>query len=464
MRHRATTVAARLATAALWVIGLSPAFFATVVWDRAQQPPSGAFDGAAINAQVTPKAWRLHAGELYAVASISLLIAILVFSLVAPRPAAKHRGAPLVVAGIGMYSGPVLSGLFGAHGGAGDWRLWLAPLVITAIYVAPPVQLGELLPRLRAVLRVYMWGSLGALVLAPNWALSMSYIVNLRLPMVGSSRLLGLTNHPILLGVLAAATLVVELAPLHRRRLWLLHSAAAAVVLLLAQSRTAWMAALVGLLFLYRRGVPRRMHPLLVRGLALGFVVCSLPLVLALNPGIGHLTSDREVTTFHGRTEVWDVSMLAFRSDPLWGYGPTLFTDRSSPVRGLYDHAHGQFYETLGTSGWVGLLGLLTFAAVLLLMAARAAPVSAGMPLALVAITTATCLTEAPLRGIGFTPYLLLVVLDFTIVLAAVRGSGAEPSPDGLGGLPRLAVHGRPSWGAVKRLEAASAMASRTHS
>ncbi|WBO64902.1 O-antigen ligase family protein [Streptomyces camelliae] len=457
-------MAARLATAALWVIGLSPAFFATVVWDRASSPPGGAVDWGATTAEVTPTDWRLHAGELYALATITLLVAVLVFSLAAPPPAARHRGVSLVVAVIAMYCGPVLSGLFGAHGGAGDWRLWLAPLAVAALYAAPPVELGELLPRLRAVLRVYTWGSLGALVIMPDWALSTSYIVNLRLPVMGSSRLLGLTNHPILLGVLAAATLVVELAPLHRRRLWLLHSAAAAVVLLLAQSRTAWMATLVALLFLYRRGVARRMHPLLVRGLALAFVACSLPLVLALTGQIGRLASDGELTSVHGRTEVWEMAMLAFHSDPLWGYGPTLFSDRFSPVRGLYEHAHSQLYQTLGTSGLIGMLGLLAFAAVLLLAASRTARVSAGLSPSLVAITTVTCLTEAPLRGVGFSPYLVLVVLDITILLAAVRGSGAEPEPEpaGLYTLPHPAPHARYPCGVRKRLEAVGSAAA-TH-
>ncbi|WP_431677324.1 O-antigen ligase family protein [Kitasatospora sp. KL5] len=426
MRRSTTTVAPRLAAVASWAVALGPAFFAVVLSPRSSTD-SGAPPGWDLpSVQEGQAAWQLQLGMVYVLGTMALLAGVLLCALAGPRRPGGPVGPALVAAAVGMYAGPVLSALFGGHGGADDWRLYLAPLAVAALYAAPPIRPAAMLRRLRAMLRVYTWGSLGALAVAPDWALAASPIVNFRLPGLGSSRLVGVTTHPILLGVIASVALAVELAPLYRGRLWPLHGAAAAAVLVLAQSRTAWLAAPLGLLFLYRRGVQDRVHPLLRRGLVLGIAACGAVLVPALVKGAGQVLSDREVSTLHGRTAVWDMAMSAFRSDVLLGYGPTLFTDRSSPVQGVYSHAHSQLHQTLATSGLVGAVGLLLFAVALVAAAARTARAGAGLPWALLAITVATCVTEAPLRGVDFSPFLLLVLVLVAVLLACSPGSPAS--------------------------------------
>ncbi|WP_037607217.1 O-antigen ligase family protein [Streptacidiphilus rugosus] len=427
MRDRPTVAAERLTSAALWALGLGPAFFAVVVWDRSEAVSGNDPIAGLVPAEAPPAPWRVGVGEAYQVATAALLIGVLVAYLARPRGRGRPAGAALVASGLAMYAGPMVSALLGGHGGAGDWRLYLAPLMIGALYAAPDIPPAELLWRLRVMVRVYTWGSLAALVVAPDWALASSQIVNFRLPGLGISRLVGLTNHPILLGVLAAAALAVELAPLHRGRLWPLHSCAAAAVLVLAQSRTAWMAAALAIPLLYRRGGRDRFPPLLARGLVLGILVGAGVLVPSLLRRFGQIMSDPEITSLHGRTEVWAMAMTAFRSDILLGYGPTLFTDASSPVHGLYAHAHSQLHQTLATSGLVGLVGLVLFVLFLVVTAARTARASAGLSWALLVVTLVTCMTEAPLRGVEFTPYLLLVLVDVAFLLTMTRSVEAEP-------------------------------------
>lgn len=422
MRDRATAVAVHFAVAAMWAVGLSPAFFAVVVWDRAPEAVDDPSGVRRVDAQAMLPEWQVHAGELYAALTVVLLLGVVLFSLADPNRRVGRTAATLMAGGLAMYAGPVLAGLFGGHGGAGDWRLWVAPLAIAAFCLAPPVPVGRQLDRLRSVLRVYTWGSLGALLVAPDWAMATSHIVNFRLPVVGSDRLLGLTNHPILLGIIVTAALVLEVAPVRRRRFWAAHAAVATAVLLLAQSRTAWLTALVALPFLYRRGGAYQVHPVVKRLLAVGMVLCAVPFVPGLLDQIGRVSGDREVTSLHGRTTVWDVAMDAFHANPLWGYGPTLFSDPASPARGAYDHAHSQLHQTLGTSGLVGAAGLAVFLCVLVAVASRTARVSAGLTPALVALTLVTCVVEAPLRGLGFSPFLVLVV----VVVALSAGYGRE--------------------------------------
>ena len=427
MRLSPDLAADRVSAVALWAVGLSPAVFSVFVWNRVPDVEGVPVDwGSAATPAAATVPWRIDLGLAYAGLTIGLLAAALVLALADPRRALRPRvGGPLILAALGVYAGPLLSAAVGGHGGVTKWWLWLGPLCVGAIYASPELTLEALLRRMRMILRVYTWGSLGALAVAPSWALTPNDIVNFRLPWVGSARLVGLTDHPIPLGVLAAAVLALELTPIARTRLWPLHAAAAAAVLMLAQSRTAWIAALVGLPLIYARSATRRVPPLLSRGLFAGMACCAAALVPSMATRFGKALSNPEVESLHGRTTVWSLAMSAFRGNPLLGYGPTLFTDPSSPVHGEYAHAHSQFYQTLSTSGLVGLVGLLLFVVVVLATAVRTGAVSAGLSWSLVAITLVTCLAEAPLRSDEFDPFLLLVVADIAVLLAADRAAAA---------------------------------------
>jgi O-antigen ligase len=232
-------------------------------------------------------------------------------------------------------------------------------------------------------------------------------------------RLFGLTDHPVLLGVVAMTALAVESAPFGRPRLWPLHAGAAAAVVLMAQSRTAWITALVSLPFLYQRDVKRKIHPVLTRALASGLAVGVTALVPPAVAAVGRVMADPEVDSLHGRTEVWDIAMHVFEADVVLGYGPTLFLDRLSPVHLAYPHAHSQLFQTLATSGLVGAAALALFGTALVVAAARGGAASNGLSWALVIISLVTCLTEPPFRGLETSnPYVLVVLLDFAVLLA----------------------------------------------
>jgi O-antigen ligase len=417
---RRGSVPAVLPTAAvLWVVGLSPAFGALTVSRRGNELLATTLDQypSASAAPLAP--WQVLATRISILVAFTTVGAALAHCLARRSRRASRLGAFLLAAGIAMYAAPIISGLVGPHGGAWDWRLWFAPLALLTLYLAPPVPPACLLRHVRGILRVYTWGSLTALLVAPGWALSPSPIVNFRLPGFGSLRLFGLTDHPVLLGVVAMTALVVELAPLDRPRLWPLHAAAAAAVILTAQSRTAWITALVSLPFLYRRDVPHRVPPWITRALGSGLAVNAAFLVPATAAVVGRVMADPEVDSLHGRTEVWDISMHVFESDMVLGYGPRLFLDRASPVHLVYPHAHSQLFQTLATSGLVGAAALALFITALIVAAARSGAASNGLSWALVATPLVTCLTEPPFRGLEISnPYVLVVLLDFAILLA----------------------------------------------
>lgn len=410
--------------AVLWVVGLSPAFAAVTVSKRGRQLLTSALDQYVSSSEMPLTPWQHLTTRISILVAFATVGAVLAFCLRQPSRPRSRLGVFLVAAGIGMYAAPILSGLIGPHGGAGDWRLWFAPLALVTLYLAPPVRPAELLRHVRGILRVYTWGSLIALLAAPDWALSPSPIVNFRLPGFGSSRLFGLTDHPVLLGVVAMTALAVETAPFQRPRLWPLHAGAAAAVVLMAQSRTAWITALVSLPFLYRRDVQRTVHPVIARALGSGLAVSVIALVPTTAAAVGRVMADPEVDSLHGRTEVWQISMHVFESDMVLGYGPRLFLDRSSPVHLAYPHAHSQLFQTLATSGLIGAAALALFTAALIVAAARSGGASNGLSWALVATPLVTCFTEPPFRGLEISnPYVLVVLLDFAVLLAFADSS-----------------------------------------
>ncbi|CAM5615842.1 hypothetical protein GCM10010329_18850 [Streptomyces spiroverticillatus] len=442
----AATVAAQLRTACLWVVLLSPAFFATVVWGRAIVAANDVL-GAAYGtprAEVALAPWRMQAAVGWAGLSFALFTATLVIALVAPRPARRRPGSAVLAGALLMYAGPVLAGVWAGHGGAGDWRLWLAPLLLTAFQLAPRPRLETLVRTLRAGLRVFTYGSLLVLVVAPNWAVLASPVVNFGLDLVmPGGRLAGLSNHPAALGTLSVLALLLEVQGIARTRLWLVHSAAAGLTLLFAQSRTAWLAALVSLLFVYRREDALRagrVHPAVKRLVAAGLAGSAALFSPAVVDGFHQVTSSDEVATLHGRELPWRLALEAFHENIWFGYGPGLFSDRSSPVGGAFDHAHNQVLHTLGTAGIAGAAGLLVFLLVVLWTAARTAAVTHGLSWALTATTLVLCVPEAPLRGNGFTPYLVLTLTLFTVLSTASAQRAGQQSSAPAARVPRPAA------------------------
>lgn len=419
----------RLHTAAVWTLGLSPAFFAVAVWERVPPEAATAWGETRTQPELAPD--RMYAAVACAALAMGLLAALAAVSLTR-GVRGREPGDVLLGAALVMLAGPPLAGLLGDHGGFGDWRLWLPVLLVVALRVAPSVPQAELLPRLRRLLRCYTWGSLAALLVAPGWATIAHDTQFLRLDwLLASGRLAGLTNHPILLGMLAAAALVLELAPVLRRPGWAWHAAAAGAVLILAQSRTAWAMALVALPLLYRRERSGpRVHPLLKRLLMLGG---AGSLALLVSPGLvtwlSALVNSQEISSVHGRTLPWQVAWTAFDSSMLFGYGPSLFLDPASPNRGAYDHAHNQLLQTLGTSGLVGAAGLAVFLIALVAVAWRGARTTGGLTLALTALVLVACLTDGALRGSGFSPQFVSMLVLLAVLHSAVRDAAPAPLP-----------------------------------
>lgn len=108
----------------------------------------------------------------------------------------------------------------------------------------------------------------------------------------------------------------------------------------------------------------------------------------------------REISELSGRTQIWMIALEVWRQNPLFGYGPTIWSEafRATWRVPAAFHAHNQFLQSLGAAGIVGVLGLLAYLGALIVGALRAARASRGLAPALVAVMLVRMATEVPLE------------------------------------------------------------------
>lgn len=334
---------------------------------------------------------------------------------------ATHAGLPLMLGFLAYYAGNVL--LPAAFGTVPSFAIqMLYPLaVVGAIYMSRHREPSEWLDAVKWSLLAFMLASLLASAVDPG--LTTQYDSReARLPGI-AYRYWGLGSNP---NSIAPLALLLMLLTVHRpfgaKLLTVVALAAGALVLLLAQSQTTWGAAALVLVpftvyrLRHRRGAhrppgdwtPARLLTLAGVLLAVALAVALLVLELKVGSGVrsdfaGALEASRksrEISELSGRTQIWMIALEVWRSNPLFGYGPTLWSEgfRTAWRVPFAFHAHNQFMQSLGAAGIVGVLGLLAYLGALVVGALRAARASRGLAPALVTVMLVRMITEVPLE------------------------------------------------------------------
>lgn len=308
------------------------------------------------------------------------------------------------------------------HRGDFDIKLLYAPIALAAVYVTRPMPTDNFLSLSKYILLIYMYGSLLATVLAPSWALMGTY--ESLLPGV-ETRLFGVATHANQLGPLAAAYLVIELLKPTRTKLRVIHLVITLVVLIWAQSKTAWGFVLLATLYFLFAKIESVLFPnknarmnfprVLLYGLGVMVGVSLFAIVAGLTNVIPAYSSTG-VESLTGRTTIWTITFDAWAPNPIFGYGLSLWNTDFRAQYGLFNvgHAHSQFVHTLGSSGLIGLFGLLIYLGALFkrsIQVAKTNPVA----LALFGLIVVDCVTETPLSNTGIlNAYFFLHLLLFS--------------------------------------------------
>lgn len=298
-------------------------------------------------------------------------------------------------------------------------------LAFSAAWAARRDPTNETITAAKVALYALMLGSLAAALIVPKIAVQPDYIG--LIPGV-KVRLWGLDNNPNSIGLLAFLTLLLEyLQP--TRRVWLRAPLilCAATVLILAQSKTVWVALpmVLAILGWYRWVDGRGRQTQLVAALAC-IGVSSALLVLVMSVDVvaiwDHLSDSSEgagLTTLTGRTSIWEVAFREWRRSLVFGYGPTIWDQKFRLEIGIpsASGAHNQVLQTLSTAGSLGFLALLVYLRYVIPAALNMASATRGVSLALLSMIFFRCFTEAPLSLGGLigsealTHFLLFVII-----------------------------------------------------
>jgi O-antigen ligase len=362
-----------------------------------------------------------------------LLLAISAQRLVDHFASHKPLPAPMLTWALLAYwvATVALPGLYGSHPTFAHEYLYTLAIGLAAL-LATEADRERVVAAVRTALFSFMLASLFMAVVHPSLVLDWHYDQGL-LP--GVPRFGGLAPHPVAMGMYAEGFLLCLLAQPFGRR-WLTVSAwiVGLGVLLLAQSKTAWIAFLLcscamlavrhGAGFWRRVGDPRDGTFGMAVCIAFMLAVAALLGVLLfsdLADKVGDFRNSAEgaqLMSLTGRDRIWRIALQEWHASPVFGYGPTLWDDAFRASIGMPNatSGHNQFMDTLARSGSIGAAALVAYALVLLVLSLRAARQTRGLSLALFIALALGSVSEVPLLMLGygtelFTHLLLIVTL-----------------------------------------------------
>lgn len=292
---------------------------------------------------------------------------------------------------------------------------------------------------LRWLLVLPLAGSLVAMVVAPQSVLLndyQSFIPGL------TSRLFGLSEHANGLGLLAVVAIALECSTLVRARPSILMLLLQLTVLVLSQSKTAWVSLFVVLPLVRWHWLATggqsadpwaRQVRLLLLVIGAAVAVAVVVALAASSTGVQRTLEANKVYTLTGRVGLWQMTLSEFYNAPFLGYGPSIWDVQYRVERGLLfaGQAHNQFIQILGQAGALGMISMLAYLGLLGWMSVRARTADHGLTMALFVLLMIRCLTESPLRMSGIMSWDSL--LHLLVILGAARyGTVALSTNNGL--------------------------------
>jgi len=330
---------------------------------------------------------------------------------------------PILFGLIAFYIGTILIQALGSEHPDFSYKSFYVPIVLLAVYYQRATNIHLVVEVAKLAILALMVTSLAAMFIVPDFVLHRPH--KGFIPGV-DFRLFGLTPHANALGPVALIGIMLELhSPSRYRMVRVAQLLMATAVLVLAQSKTAWVAAAMVVIFVVlplaiipnrdpsRQTVQfRRAVFTLVACIGFAIGVCA---AFAAVDVFDYLERTASVDTLSGRTEIWNITLQAWRENPLFGYGREIWGIERMTKFNMFHvgQAHNQIVQTLGEAGLAGLVLLMAYLLTLLRASLRQFFASGGIAFGLLVVVLSRCVTEAPLRldGVLSWPTFTLVVM-----------------------------------------------------
>lgn len=289
-------------------------------------------------------------------------------------------------------------------------RSAIYPLVLfTAIYMSREEGADRMIDATKASLLIMMAASLIGGVLYPEMTRRV-WAPEVRLPLI-DFRLWGFGEHANSIAPMALVLALLTLdRPFQRRWLTVLSHVCSGLVILLAQSQTAWVITLAVLPLFSAYRSPARWRRLVrtarlpqAWGPAVLVALClaaGLVLVQVLGGGSSASLDGDSGPILTGRPDVWRVAIDTFASHPIFGYGLLAWEPEFRDFHGIpwALHAHNQLLQSLSVAGLMGAAGLIAYVVILGRRSLLRRRATQGLAPALFFIIAVRMLTEVPLN------------------------------------------------------------------
>lgn len=308
----------------------------------------------------------------------------------------------------------VLPSIFGSVTSFNHQLIYALPVFI-AVFAYAQTHTAQIIIATRNTIFVFLLLSLAFLAVNPTLVAETNYQAGM---IPGATlRFYGFATHPNTLAPLCLILIsCIRLKPYSQQSLNYLTWGTSGLAMILTQSKTSFL--LMGLVLFYFWFFDSK-QSLSARGSAyyqqwilkvITVVTLAASIVLAvvlfssisggsLGNKISAIFDNNQFDTLTGRTQIWAATFNVLADNPIFGYGPTLWSVDFRNKTGLqYSHAHNQYIQTLGSSGIVGLISLFAFLGTFGLFASRANSSTRGVSIGLIFFIVFRGITEVPLK------------------------------------------------------------------
>ncbi|QHI96998.1 hypothetical protein GT347_02745 [Xylophilus rhododendri] len=398
----------------------------------------GGTNEALVNSSAAAAVWAIRLNSIFTL----IAVADQVVRYFATRPKIDAPRALLFLAFCLFWVTNVpIAAYFASHQVAPELQWVYGPALIFGLLCLSREGAHETIKSSRNAIILYCAAGLVLIFIMPDKVLDRQYAQGY---VPGLPRFSGLAPHAITLGLTASIALWCLITePLKTK--WINRSAWAIclLTLFLAQSKTVWMAFLVGapILKYYQNGLPK----LTARGIGrlnvLYFIVpagmigvsCIVAAYFLFGNGADRLQDflqtkqGAQILTGTGRDLIWEIALREWHASPIFGYGLNLFDFdyRTQIHMSNATSGHNQFIDALGRTGIVGCIGFSIYLFSLLFFGFRYASQSSGLTLVVSLLILVRSITEVAISpaGIGITEtasYVLIAALAACFTKAQV--------------------------------------------
>lgn len=368
--------------------------------------------------------WVLRAFTLILLGTSAAKVLSMWFNHNRARPDTEGRGLLFLLIFF-VVSMTVFSGMFGTYPALSHSGLYAIPIFYAA-YAVRSEDSTSLIVVAKWSLVVFMFVGLLISFLQPNMTLQSGYrgwIPGL------SIRLWGIGSNPNSVGPLALVIIYLELLRPSRRFSWSFFVVSVALVsLILSQSKTTWVSAIVGIFIVgwYRYGrrayggVEIKYVLALLAGVFLAGLAFALsdPVRIYQDFMLSEISGD--VRSLSGRSQIWAVAVQEWRNNPAFGYGPLAWGSYHRFMIGLpfAFSAHNQFLQSLSVAGIVGAVAFILYFFALMNGSIKNGDRTGGVTVAIFSLVAIRCISETPFStGTIFSGEMLIHWLLFLLVM-----------------------------------------------